>query len=144
MRYLTRVSKKGLFGQAELQLLAEHVSPRQDPQASGQPPWVLLHPPQIVLSLEANAYSIGTLLIADIDDHQSVIRLEDATNLLVGALIKASAPVPNNAHELTEIERWRQSLTRQSQELRQREAEIESRQEQLQQWELKLRKGSLS
>lgn len=44
--------------------------------------------------------------------------------------------------EMAEIEQWRQTLTRQSQDLRQREAEIEARQEELQQWEIDLRKGS--
>jgi hypothetical protein len=41
--------------------------------------------------------------------------------------------------DLSEIESWRQSLTRQSQELSRREAEVAARQEQLQQWENRLR-----
>jgi hypothetical protein len=58
-------------------------------------------------------------------------------------ILKSFSQANDRLLDLEEIERWRQSLTRQSQELSRREAEIEARQDQLQQWETTLRKGQL-
>jgi hypothetical protein len=173
--YLARVSKKA--DQAEkdltqvgLQLLACQTG--SDWRVLDAMPWIQ--------APEAKAYSVGVLLMAEVDAQHQIAKLEDALPWVIQMLSTgggsgqdpASVPVSDQPHqkeaashfdpdatspgtnpspefdhqvyeaEMAEIEQWRQTLTRQSQDLRQREAEIEARQEELQQWEIELRRGS--
>jgi hypothetical protein len=128
MLYLARVHKKGLFGQGELQLLAR--------QAEGGV-WTPLRQPEWVTCKEAGPYNIGVLLLVELSEERQVQRVEEAAMKLVEMLHNLSRT--HSLVDLSEIESWRQSLTRQSQELSRREAEVAARQEQLQQWENRLR-----
>jgi hypothetical protein len=156
--YLARVSKKNVqkdvlaqlpLGQVpehcEVQLLAQHKAPD----------WVVLDYPLTVLTPAASPYNIGVLVVVELDERQHIVRVEDAVPLITQLLTAGSThpqdyPAPSSQQpelspetyraELAEIEQWRQTLTRQSQDLRQREAEIEARQEELQQWEIELRR----
>ncbi len=128
MLYLARVDKKSLFGQAELQLLAQQAE-------SGV--WTPLRQPERLASKEAASYNVGVLLLVELAENRQVQRVEEAAMKLVEMLHSLSQTC--SLADLAEIERWRQSLTRQSQELSRREAEVAARQEQLQQWEARLR-----
>jgi RecA/RadA recombinase len=82
-------------------------------------------------------YNIGVLLLVELSEERQVRRVEEAAMKLVEMLHNLSRT--HSLVDLSEIESWRQSLTRQSQELSRREAEVAARQEQLQQWENRLR-----
>ncbi|MGQ9838625.1 MAG: hypothetical protein ACUVRV_11860 [Cyanobacteriota bacterium] len=133
MLYLARVHKKGLFGPAELQLLAHQTPDRV---------WSPVRTPEIVTSRDASAYNIGVLLLVEVSEARQVQRVEEADMKLVEMLHSLSQT--SNLADLSEIESWRQSLTRQSQELSRREAEVAARQDQLEQWEISLRQKQLS
>ncbi len=133
MLYLARVSKKSLFGQAELQLLAY-----QMPDQS----WSLVRKQETLTSKEANAYNTGVLVLVEVSENRQVQRVEEAAMKLVEMLHRLSQA--GRLMDLSEIESWRQSLTRQSQELSRREAEVAARQEQLEHWERSLRQKQSS
>ncbi|NJL99647.1 MAG: hypothetical protein HC924_12990 [Synechococcaceae cyanobacterium SM2_3_2] len=111
--------------------------------------------PLRVLAPDANSFNSGVLVVVEMDERQHIVRIEDAVPLIT-QLLAAGSTHPQDRQtsspqqpelspetymaELAEIEQWRQTLTRQSQDLRQREAEIEARQEELQQWEIELRR----
>ncbi|MEN9225494.1 MAG: hypothetical protein Q6L60_13680 [Thermostichus sp. HHBFW_bins_43] len=128
MLYLARVHKKGLFGHADLQLLAQQTPDRV---------WSPLRRPELITSSDASPYNVGVLLLVELSDERRVQRVEEATMKVVEMLHSLSQT--HSLADLTEIESWRQSLTRQSQELSRREAEVAARQDQLQQWENRLR-----
>jgi hypothetical protein len=128
MLYLARVHKKGLFGHADLQLLAQQTPDRV---------WSPLRKPELVTSSDASPYNIGVLLLVELSEDRRVRRLEEAAMKVVEMLHSLSQT--RSLTDLSEIESWRQSLTRQSQELSRREAEVAARQDQLQQWENNLR-----
>jgi septum formation inhibitor MinC len=94
------------------------------------------------MSSEASGYNVGVLLMVEVTEDRRITQLEEASQRLV-EILKSFSQANDRLLDLEEIERWRQSLTRQSQELSRREAEIEARQDQLQQWETTLRKGQL-
>ncbi len=128
MLYLARVHKKGLFGHADLQLLAQQTPDRV---------WSPLRKPELITSSDASPYNIGVLLLVELSEDRRVRRLEEAAMKVVEMLHSLSQT--RSLTDLSEIESWRQSLTRQSQELSRREAEVAARQDQLQQWENNLR-----
>ncbi|MFS8856574.1 hypothetical protein NW851_05645 [Synechococcus sp. H55.7] len=128
MLYLARVHKKSLFGQGELQLLARQAE---------EGVWIPLRQPEWVTCKDAGPYNVGVLLLVELSEQRRVERLEEAAMKLVEMLHSLSQT--RSLVDLSEIESWRQSLTRQSQELSRREAEVAARQEQLQQWEARLR-----
>ncbi len=128
MLYLARVHKKGLFGHADLQLLAQQTPDRV---------WSPLPKPELITSSDASPYNIGVLLLVELSEDRRVRRLEEAAMKVVEMLHSLSQT--RSLTDLSEIESWRQSLTRQSQELSRREAEVAARQDQLQQWENHLR-----
>ncbi|MEN9238873.1 MAG: hypothetical protein Q6K80_11710, partial [Thermostichus sp. DG_1_6_bins_120] len=113
MLYLARVHKKGLFGQAELQLLAYQTPDRV---------WSAVRRPELLTCKEASAYNVGVLLLVEVSEERQVQHLEEAAIKLVEMLHSLSQA--GSLIDLSEIESWRQSLTRQSQELSRREAEI--------------------
>lgn len=126
MLYLARVQKKSLFGQAELQLLARQADDQVwSPVRPTDPP---------LMSSEASTYNVGVLLLITMNAERRISALEEAAPKLVDLLCELSTSGERSL-ALSEIEQWRQSLTRQSQQLSLREAEVEARQEQLQQWE---------
>ncbi|MEN9221520.1 MAG: hypothetical protein Q6M04_03705, partial [Thermostichus sp. BF3_bins_97] len=115
---MARVHKKGLFGHADLQLLAQQTPERV---------WTPLRKPELVTSSDASPYNIGVLLLVELSDERRVRRVEEAAMKVVEMLHSLSQT--GSLTDLTEIESWRQSLTRQSQELSRREAEVAARQD---------------
>lgn len=133
MLYLARVDKKSLFGPTELQLLA---------QQGEKGIWTPLPQPERITLKEAAPYNVGVLLLVELGENRQVQQVEEAAMKLVEMLHSLSQAY--SLVDWTEIENWRFSLTRQSQELSRREAEIAARQEQLQQWEAQLRQKQSS
>ncbi|MDX2270585.1 MAG: hypothetical protein NW237_01365 [Cyanobacteriota bacterium] len=130
MLYLAKVQRKGLFGQAELQLLAHRTHDQV---------WIPSKTQESVSSSEASGYNVGVLLLLELSDDRHILHIEEASQKLV-EILHTLSQASERMLDMSEIERWRQSLTRQSQELSRREAEVEARQEQLQEWESNLRK----
>lgn len=134
MLYLARVHRKLLFGQAELQLLSHR---------SGDGSWLPIRNAAPLLCTGAQGFNVGVLVMVELQEDRQILRLEEAAGPLVDLLYRLSQPADPSC-DLSEIERWRQSLTQQSQALSRREAEIEARQEQLQHWERLLRQRETS
>ena len=85
---------------------------------------------------EANNYSAGILVLADLGTNRQVQRpLTEASRQLVNILQNFSRQLEKSKKEEEEIDQWKQSLTYQSQELNRREIEMETRLEQLQEVE---------
>lgn len=134
MLYLARVQRKLLFGQMELQLLS---------QQTGDGLWLPIRNADPLLSSEAQGFNVGVLVMVELQEGQQILKLEEASGPLTEILYRLSQP-SSSEYDLSEIERWRQSLTQQSQALSRREAEIEARQEQLQHWEKVLKRREAS
>ncbi len=134
MLYLARVHRKVLFGQTELQLLSHR---------TGDGIWLPIRHGDPLICPEAQGWNVGVLVMLELGEAHQILRLEEAAGPLIDLLYRLSQP-PDPSYDLSEIERWRQSLTQQSQELSRREAEIEARQEQLQHWERVLKQREAS
>lgn len=134
MLYLARVQRKLLFGQVELQLLSHR---------TGDGLWLPVRNADPLLSSEAQGLNLGVLVMVELQDDHQILKLEEASGPLIEILYRLSQPSSSH-QDLLEIERWRQSLTQQSQALSRREAEIEARQEQLQHWEKVLKRREIS
>ncbi|MBO0348889.1 hypothetical protein J0895_07200 [Phormidium pseudopriestleyi FRX01] len=134
MIYLAQVQKKGFLGKTGLRLLAC--------QKSGDI-WGLVSETEPIVTTEANAFGEGILVLADITTGGQIRTINEATewaiNLIQQYLTKGLTPDFLD-EQADEIEKWRQSLTLQSQELSRRSIELEARRDQLQALEEKLKK----
>ncbi len=134
MIYLAQVQKKGFLGKTGLRLLAC--------QKSGDT-WVLLPENEPIITTEASAFGEGILVLADIANAGQIRSINEATEWAV-ELVKqylTKGLTPDFLQEQAdEIEKWRQSLTLQSQELSRRSIELEARRDQIQELEDKLKK----
>ncbi len=123
-------------------LMAEVDAQQQVVKLKDALPWVIQ-----LLSTRGGAEQDPASAMASDQSDQLMNQKEGASRFDPDATSPGTNPSPEFNRqtyeaEMTEIEQWRQTLTRQSQDLRQREAEIEARQEELQQWEIELRRGS--
>jgi hypothetical protein len=134
MIYLAQVQKKGFLGKTGLRLLAC--------QKSGDI-WALASEIEPIVTTEANAFGEGILVLVDIANTGQIRSINEATewaiNLIQQYLTKGLTP-DFLQEQADEIEKWRQSLTLQSQELSRRAIELEARRDQLQALEEKLKK----
>jgi hypothetical protein len=134
MIYLAQVQKKGFLGKTGLRLLAC--------QKSGDI-WALVSETEPIVTTEANAFGEGILVLAEITTGGQIRTIKEATewaiNLVQQYLTKGLTP-DFLQEQADEIEKWRQSLTLQSQELSRRSIELEARRDQLQELEEKLKK----
>ncbi|MGB3208769.1 MAG: pilus motility taxis protein HmpF [Crinalium sp.] len=131
MLYLAEVQKKTSFisgTKTELKLLAGQ---RTDQSWTAVPGEEVIPAPD-----EANSYSAGVLVLADLGTNRQIQRpLTEASRQLVNILQNFSRQLEKSKKEEEEIEQWKQSLTYQSQELNRRQIEMERRLEQLQEVE---------
>jgi hypothetical protein len=134
MLHLAQVQKKGFLGKAELRLLARQKS---------ETTWALAAESDVVLSVEANNFGEGTLVLVELSEDRQVTDLRDATawvlDLVQKYLIAGLTPALLQ-QEAERAEQWRQSLTLQSQELGRRTLEVEARREQIQELEENLKR----
>ena len=134
MLHLAQVQKKGFLGKAELRLLARQKS---------ETTWALAAEADVILSVEANTFGEGTLVLAEVTDDLQVTHLQDATEWvleLVQKYLIAGLTPALLQQEAERAEQWRQSLTLQSQELGRRTLEVEARREQIQELEENLKR----
>ena len=133
MLYLAQVTKNILSGKLELHLLAVEESKLQ---------WTFCH--ERFLSLDGGEiFPLGSFVLLELDNNNQIIRCRDAKDwildlireYLVEGHFNANIKIPE---EQAKIEKWRQELTSQSQDLTRIRLEIETRREELQELEQNL------
>lgn len=140
MLYLAQVTKNIVSGKLELHLLVVEESKLQ---------WTFCHEKFISFqddatgTLRTQTLSEGLLLLVELDDRDEIIRCRDAKDWLLKIvreyLVEGNInPNINISEEQIRIEKWRQELTSQSQDLTRIRLEIETRREELQELEQKL------
>ncbi|WP_293125063.1 hypothetical protein [Microcoleus sp. bin38.metabat.b11b12b14.051] len=135
MLYFAQVQKKEISGETSLQLLACQNS--DDTWTMLLEETVLRLPPD----LAQNILNEGMLVLADIGKNSQVLDIQLATNWVLELVQKylTTGFTPDFLQqEAHNAEKWRQSLTLQSQELSRRSVEVEARREQIQNLEAKL------
>ncbi len=142
MLYLAQVQSQEVLGETALQLLAFQ---------NADDTWAILAE-QSVLTLSrdcvhnpnnslVNALNEGVLVLADIRENGEVLHMRSAANWVLELVDKylTTGFTPDFLQlEAQKAEKWRQSLTLQSQELSRRSIEVEARREQIQNLEAKL------
>lgn len=133
MLYLAEINKKSGFmgAKTELKLLARKQSEHNWSPVSGE---------ELLPFESSNDYNHGVLVLVELDTHQNIKNVQDATRQLVGILKNFSRMREKFKTQEEEIEGWKQSLIYQSQELTRREVDMEARAEELQQLELESQK----
>jgi chromosome segregation ATPase len=128
--YLAEVQKQktGFMGvaKAEIKLLAYQ---RVDQS------WNPVQGEEVMLAEEANNFSSGALVIAELNNNRQVQRIQDAGRPLVSILQNLSRQLEKSKNQEDEIEQWKESLRFQSEEMNRRHMEMEARLEQLEQIE---------
>ncbi len=147
MLYLAKVQNQKFLGEPILQLLACQ---------NADDTWaVLVEPSVLTLSRDCvqnlnnsvvNSLNQGVLVLIDIGENDEVFNMREAKNWVLELLEKyLTTPITLDflQEEAEKAEKWRQSLTLQSQELSRRLIEVEARRAQIQTLETKLQKIEL-
>ncbi|MBL1208443.1 hypothetical protein [Geminocystis sp. GBBB08] len=133
MLYLAQVIKNIVSGKLELHLLAVEESKLQ---------WTFCN--EKFLSLNGQeSFALGLLLLVELDSHDQIIRCRDAKDWILDLIREFLVEGHSNHNinipeEQARIEKWRQELTSQSQDLTRLRLEIEIRREELQELEQNL------
>ncbi|BAQ66413.1 hypothetical protein GM3709_3178 [Geminocystis sp. NIES-3709] len=133
MLYLAQVTKNIMSGKLELHLLAVEESKLQ---------WTLCDEQFLSLNIHQNLVD-GSLVLVELDKDEQIVRCRDAKdwvlNLVKEYLVEGHFNANINvSEEQARIEKWRQELTSQSQDLTRIRLEIETRREELQELEQNL------
>jgi hypothetical protein len=139
MQYLAKVHSKQSRSRTQLQLLA---------RKSSESTWESLEARDIISTSKDVPFNEQVLLIVEIEgsdigsgDHR-VVSMVDATAWVLGLVedYLSTGMTPEDLHnELVQAERWRQSLTLQSQEVRRRSLETAARRDEIQNLEKRLK-----
>lgn len=134
MLYLAQVTKNIMSGKLELHLLAVEEYKLQ---------WTFCHEKFISFQDDGQTFLEGLLLLVELDDRDKIIRCRDAKDWVLKIvreyLVEGNINTNINvSEEQIRIEKWRQELTSQSQDLTRIRLEIETRREELQELEQKL------
>lgn len=145
MLHLAQVQKQEVSGKLGLRLLA-----RQETESC----WIIMTEEVIIPNVEAmlsasfpNALSEGLLVLVQLSPKLEIESLQNATNWVLDLVqtYLTNGITPSFLQQETErAEKWRQSLTLQSQELARRSLEVEARREQIQALEENLRRDQES
>ncbi|MFM9268437.1 hypothetical protein [Tychonema sp. BBK16] len=147
MLYLAQVQNQEFFGEPILQLLA--CQNADDTWAVLAEPSVLTLSRDCVQNLNdsvVNSLNEGVLVLIDIGKNDEVFNMREAKNWVLELLEKyLTTPITLDflQEEAEKAEKWRQSLTLQSQELSRRLIEVEARRAQIQTLETKIQKIEL-
>jgi hypothetical protein len=133
MLYLAQVTKNIVSGKLELHLLAVEESKLQ---------WTFCHGKFLSLNGE-ESLGQGSFLLVELDNQDQIIRCRDAKDWILNLIREFLVEGHSNHHinlieEQARIEKWRQELTSQSQDLTRIRLEIETRREELQELEQNL------
>ena len=130
MLYLAEVQKQktGFMGaaKAEIKLLAHQRTDQSWCPVSGE---------EVIPIEEANNFSSGTLILADLNGNRQVQRIQEAGRPLVNILQNLSRQLEKAKNREEEIKQWKESLSYQSEEMNRRHMEMEARLEELEQVE---------
>jgi hypothetical protein len=147
MLYLAQVKNQEVLGEASLELLA--CQNADDSWAILSEQKVLTLPKifgEVSNNFVGNILNEGVLVLADIGENSEILNLRSATNWvveLVDKYLKNGITLEFLQLEAEKAEKWRQSLTLQSQELSRRLIEVEARREQIQNLEAKFQKTAV-
>jgi len=133
MQYLAKVHSKYPAGSTELQLLAHNLSEHV---------WELITPARSVMTSQEVPFNEQVLVLAEIEDEDRVVALEDATEWVtdfVAEYLTLGLTPKGLEEELVRAEQWRQSLTLQTQEVRRRALETAARRDEIQNLEKRLK-----
>lgn len=140
MLYLAQVQNNVNSGQLNLKLLAYETTENL---------WEVNHQDLInleYLNYDENCDQIlteGLLMLVDLDQDHKIISLKSANKWVLDLVKKyLTCPILNEdfvTQEQEKVEKWRQEMALQSQDLTRRNLELETRQEQLQDLEEKLK-----
>jgi hypothetical protein len=129
MLHLARVAKNNISGKLELQLLACQKSEFQ---------WAFCEKKYLPLN-QKTSFNEGLLMLVELGADSQIISFRDANdwvlNLIRQYLASGNVNPDFIAQEQARIERWRQELTSQNQDLTRIRLEVEIRREELQQLE---------
>ncbi|MBF2055895.1 MAG: hypothetical protein IGQ45_01465 [Cyanobacterium sp. T60_A2020_053] len=133
MLHLAQVVKNSISERLELHLLAEETSANQ---------WQFCHEKYISLS-QQDQLNLGLLILVELGENDHIIHYENAKDWVLNLIRQylAEGKIENVdflQQEKVKIEKWRQELTSQSQDLTRIRLEIETRREELQELENKL------
>ncbi|MEM9485113.1 MAG: hypothetical protein AAGA83_15655 [Cyanobacteria bacterium P01_F01_bin.116] len=133
MQHLAKVCHTTSEGSTVLQFLARQLEDYL---------WELSIGDQEVVSTLPVTFNEGTLVLAELDDSNQVVELQEATDWILDLVSQflTQGVTPQFFHqEVERAEQWRQSLTLQSQEIRRRALETAARRDEIQALEKKLR-----
>ena len=133
MQHLAKVCHTTSEGATVLQFLARQLEDYL---------WELSIGDQEVVSTLPVKFNEGTLVLAELDDSNQVVELQEATDWILDLVSQflTQGVTPQFFHqEVERAEQWRQSLTLQSQEIRRRALETAARRDEIQALEKKLR-----
>ncbi len=134
MLHLAQVHQKSYAGKAGLRLLATQ---------KAENAWTVATEEEFVLSTKASDYGESALVLVELSPTQQILSIQDAKGwvlkLIEDYLVNGITPAFLE-QETERAERWRQSLTLQSQELDRRTLELEARREQIQTLEENLKR----
>lgn len=133
MLYLAQVIKNSISEELELHLLAVEKSANQ---------WQFCQEKYIALP-EQDQLNLGLLILVELAENGTIIRYRNAKDWLLNLIREYVIDGKNQEvdflqQEKVKIEKWRQELTSQSQDLTRIRLEIETRREELQELENKL------
>ncbi len=131
MLHLAKVINRKSSGNAELQLLAYQQADTIWCVMNSSTPDTL----SIAVSPDMVPYGEGVLVLVDLSDDRKIRSIQDATDWILDALAVPALL----QQEVERMEKWRQSLTLESQELARRTLEVEARLENIQALEESLR-----
>ncbi len=134
MLYLAQVKKNLVSGKLELELLAYQESDHQI--------WQMIDPEYIPLDLKE--FTVGVLVLLEYTDNGTIVNIENATNWVLNLMHKYLTNLSINPEfvleEEAKIEKWRQEIAQESQDLTRRNLELETRREELQELEKSLKR----
>ncbi len=136
MLHLAKVINRKSSGNAELQLLAyQQADTIWCVMNSSTPDTFTPDTLSIAVSPDIVPYGEGVLVLVDLSDDRKIRSIQDATDWILDALAVPALL----QQEVERMEKWRQSLTLESQELARRTLEVEARLENIQALEESLR-----
>jgi hypothetical protein len=133
MLHLAQVQYNQISQKSELRLLAQKESEYQ---------WILSPKEQVIPSPQKSGLTEGLLVMVELSDDHTIVEIYSAKDWILGIVEKflgAGVSPEFLQQESERVEKWRQELTLQNQDLGRRQWEIEARREQLQALEAELR-----
>ncbi|MGB7086785.1 MAG: hypothetical protein WBD47_14600 [Phormidesmis sp.] len=134
MQHLAKVHTRSTISGTQLELLAANTC--------GEYTWELISPPKMLTTSQDVPFNEQALVLLDLDADEQVTAVKDATEWVldfVSEYLTLGLTPRDFQEELDRAEKWRQSLTLQSQEVRRRALETAARRDEIQNLEKRLK-----